>query len=112
MLGHVRRMVMVGRERRDDGGAQPVGFRVGQLQCCRLLQMVVQQPGVVEQALQDQGFAPGDGAALAAHQGACRQLRTCRLVGSPKSRGGHLWTAGPGIETAGILAPAGDKTAG
>src|ERR1700751_4174127 len=101
-------MVMVGRERRDDGSAQPVSLRVRQLESGPLLKMVVQQPGVVKKALQDQRLPAGDRAALAPHDRACRELRTCRLIGAAGRSPRTLWTAiAPGAEPAGILSPAG-----
>ena len=51
----------------DDAGAELVGLGMGQFQRGHLLQMVVQQPGVVDQGLQDQGLPAGERAALAAH---------------------------------------------
>ena len=53
-------MMMVVGEGRDDAGAQLVGFGVSQFQRRHLLQMVVQQPGVVNQGLQDQGLPAGE----------------------------------------------------
>src|SRR6266702_5680122 len=73
---------MVVGESRDDAGPQLVGLRMGQLQGGHLLQMVMQQPGVVNQDLQDQGLAAGDGAALALHDRARRQLGAGRLIGA------------------------------
>ena len=72
---------MVGGKSRDDAGAELVRLRMRQLQRGRLLQMVVQQPGVVDQGLQNQRLAAGDRAALAAHDRARRKLRAHHLVG-------------------------------
>ena len=104
-------MVMVGGKGRDDGGAELVGFGVGEFERGHLLQMVVQQPGVVEQALQDQGLAPRHGATLAAHDRAGRQLRTRRLIGTA-AEGGAGGAATAAIESAGTGAPAGGKAPG
>ena len=104
---------MVGGKGRDDGSAELVRFGVRQVERGRLLQMVMQQPGVVEQALQDQGLAAGHGAALAAHDRACRQLRTRGLIGATAEGGG--WTgraATAAIETAGAGGSAGGKAPG
>ena len=60
-------MVMVVGEGRDDTGAQLVGLGMGEFQRRHLFQMLVQQPGVVDQGQQDQRLAAGDRAALAAH---------------------------------------------
>ena len=54
---------MVVGESGDDAGAQFMRLRMRQLECGHLFQMVVQQPGVVDQALQDQGLAARDRAA-------------------------------------------------
>jgi hypothetical protein len=51
-------MVMVVGERGDDTGAQAVRLGVGELERSDLFEVVVQQPGVVDQALQDQRFTP------------------------------------------------------
>ena len=74
-------MVMVVGEGGDDAGAQLVGLGMGQFQRRHLLQMVVQQPGMIDQGLQDQRLAARDRAALAAHDRARRQLRAGRLIG-------------------------------
>src|SRR6266581_249301 len=81
---------MIVGEGGDDAGAELVGLGVGHFQRRYLLQMVVQQPGVVDQALQDQRLAAGDRAALAAHDRAVRKLRARRLVGPGPKR----WGAG------------------
>src|SRR3954447_10169921 len=85
-LAGVRRMVMVVGEGGDDTGPELMDLGMGQLQGRDFLEMIVEEPGVVDQDLQDQGLPAGDGAALAAHDRACRQLRARRLVGS----GGQL----------------------
>ena len=53
-------MVVVVGEGGDDAGAQLVGLGMGQFEGGHLLQMVVQQPGVVDQALQDQRLPAGE----------------------------------------------------
>ena len=78
----VGRMVMVAGEGRDNAGAELVGLRMGQFQRGHLLQMVVQQPGVVDQGLQNQRLPARHRAALAAHDRAGRQLGARRLVGA------------------------------
>src|SRR3954453_778731 len=78
---------MVVGESGDDAGPELMGLGMGQLQGGDLLEMVVQQPGVVDQDLQDQGFAPGDGAALAPHDRAPRELGARRLVGAGRQGG-------------------------
>src|SRR3982750_3366378 len=83
-------MVMVVGEGGDDAGPELVDLGMGELQGRDFLKVVGQQPGVVDQDLQDQGLPAGDGAALAAHDRACRELRARRLVGS----GGQLDGAG------------------
>ena len=60
---------MVVGEGRDNAGAELVGLGMGQFQGRHFLQMVVQQPGVVDQGLQDQRLAAGHRAALAAQTG-------------------------------------------
>src|SRR3954469_23830350 len=80
-LAGVRRMVMVVGKSGDDAGPELMDLGMGELQGRDFLEMIVQQPGVVDQDLQDQGLAAGDGAALAAHDRACRELRARRLVG-------------------------------
>ena len=69
-------------EGRDDAGAQLVGLGMGQFQRRHLLQMVVQQPGMIDQGLQNQRLAARDRAALAAHQRAQCKLRARRLIGT------------------------------
>src|SRR5215813_3952956 len=84
-------MVVVVGEGRDDAGTQFMGLRVGQFQRRHLLQMVVQKPGMVNQALQDQGLAAGDRALLAAHDRAGGELRARRLIGPAAKRGGGIY---------------------
>ena len=67
LFGRLRAMVMVVGEGGDDAGAQLVRLGMGQFQRRHLFQMVVQQPGVIDQGLQDQRLAAGHRAALAAH---------------------------------------------
>src|SRR4051794_9106585 len=74
-------MVMVVGKSGDDAGPELMDFGMGELQGRDFLEVIVQQPGVVDQDLQDQGLAAGDGAALAAHDRACRELRARGLVG-------------------------------
>ena len=106
-------MVMVGGEGRDDGSAELVRLAMRQVERGHLLQMIMQQPGVVEQALQDQGLPARHRAALAAHQRACRQLRTHRLVGAARQGGtGTGGTAAPPIESAAAWGVSGGKTPG
>ena len=71
---------MVVGEGRDDAGAQFVGLGMGQFQRRHFLQMVMQQPGMIDQGLQNQRLAPRNRAALAAHDRARRKLRACRLI--------------------------------
>src|SRR5258708_18045887 len=66
----------------DDAGSQLVSLGMGQLQGGHLLQMVMQQPGMVDQDLQDQGLAARDSAALSLHDRTCRQLGAGRLIGA------------------------------
>ena|SRR6185369_1278087 len=75
-------VVMVIGERRYDACPQPVRLGVGELESSHLLKVIIQQPGVVDQALQDQRFPSRHRAALAAQKRACRKLRTRRLIGS------------------------------
>ena len=90
-------MVMVERECRHDAGAQLVGLAMGKLQRTDLLEMVVQQPGVVDQGQQDQGFAARDRRALAAHDRARSKLGARRLIGA----GGQLGRARLGLRRGG-----------
>jgi hypothetical protein len=75
-------MMVVVREGGDDAGAQLVRLAMGEFEGSDLLEVVVQQPGVVDQAEQDQRLAPRNRAALAAQQRACRELRARRLIGA------------------------------
>src|SRR5436190_10958032 len=111
-------MVMVVGEGGNNASAELGGLRMGQFQHRYLLQMVVQEPGVIDQGLQNQRLAAGHRAALAAHDRAGRELGTGRLVGA-----GRDWRAAahplpapaPGGESAGLAlveAAAGGKTAG
>src|SRR3984957_18346109 len=112
LLGSVRRVVMIVGEGRDDAGAEFVGLGMGQLERCDLLEVAMQNPGMVDETLQDQRLPAGQRAALTTHDRACRELRTGRLV-RPSERGAKtLWTAAPGIEPAGILPAPGGKTPG
>ena len=81
LLGGLRTVVMVVGEGGDDAGAQFVRLGMGQFQRRHLLQMVVQQPGVIDQRLQNQRLAAGNRAALAAHDRAHRELRARHLIG-------------------------------
>src|SRR5438445_12792331 len=72
---------MIVGEGGDDAGAQLVRLGVSHFQRRHLLEMVVQEPGVVDQAQQNQRLAAGDRTALAAHDRACRKLWARRLVG-------------------------------
>src|ERR1700733_3799278 len=112
LLGSVRRMVMVVGEGRDDAGAELVGLAMGQLERCDLLEVIVQNPGMVDEALQDQRLPAGQGAALAAHDRARRKLRTGRLIGAARQGTRTLWTAASGIEPAGTLTAPGGKAPG
>src|SRR5215216_2623108 len=47
LLGGVRRVVMIAGESRDDGSAELVGLGISQFQRGHLLQVLVQEPGVV-----------------------------------------------------------------
>ena len=96
-------MVMVGRKGGDDPGPQSMRLRVRQFERSRFFEVVVQEPGVVDEALQDQRLAAGDGAALAAEQGARRELRTCRLIGGAQRSAGALWTAAGSIKSASYI---------
>ena len=51
-------MVVIVGESGDDGGAQLVGFGVGEFERRHFLEVAVQQPRMVDQALQDQRLAP------------------------------------------------------
>src|SRR6185312_4882846 len=86
LLGGIRRMMMIVGEGRDDAGAQFVRLGVSHLQRRYLLQMVMQEPGVVDQALQDQGLPSGQARALATQQRARRKLGARRLVGPAGER--------------------------
>src|SRR5438105_14998382 len=98
-------MVMVVGEGGNNAGAELGGLRMGQFQHRYLLRMVVQQPGVIDQGLQNQRLAAGHRAALAAHDRTGRQLRTGRLVGAGRDRGTTARpraTSATGSESAGL----------
>ena len=78
---------MVVGEGRNDAGTELVGLRMGQFQGRHPLQMVVQQPGVVNQGLQNQRLAAGHRAALAAHNWTGAELGARRLVGAAGEAG-------------------------
>src|ERR1700749_5149087 len=106
-------MVVVVGEGGDDSGAQFVRLAMAPFQRRPLLQMVVHQPGMVNQTLQDQRLPARDRAALAAHQGARRKLRACRLIGSGAERGKRIYplvSRALGAEPAGRSAATGLKT--
>src|SRR5258708_37742697 len=75
-------MVMVAGEGRDYSGAELVGLGVGEFQGGDLLQMVVQQPRMIDQRLQNQRLPARHRAALAAHDRAVGELGTRRLIGA------------------------------
>src|SRR2546423_15059594 len=75
-------MVMVERECGHDAGAQLVALGVGEFEGADLLEMVVQQPGVINHSEQDQRLPAGDRRALAAHVGARAKLGASRLEGA------------------------------
>src|SRR5438309_8747519 len=75
-------MVMVVGEGGNNASAELRGLRMGQFQHRYLLQMVVQEPGLIDQGLQDQRLAAGHRAALATHDRAGRELGAGRLVGA------------------------------
>src|SRR3954470_16635347 len=79
-------MMVVGGPGGDQAGAQFVRLRVRHFERRDLLQMLVQQPGVVEQHFQDQGFSGGERRALAAEQVPGGELGTCSLVGTGGNR--------------------------
>src|SRR3974377_1113688 len=79
---------MIVGEGRDDAGAQFVGVGMGQFEGGHLFQMFVQQPGVVDETLQNQGLPSRHGAALAAQKRTCRKLGTRRPVWAA----GKRWT--------------------
>src|SRR5437879_1187092 len=81
LLAGVRRVVMIVGEGGDDAGPELMDLGMGELQGRDFLEVIVQQPGVIDQDLQDQGLPAGDGAALTAHDRACRQLGARRLIG-------------------------------
>ena len=104
-------VVVVVGESGDDPGAQLVGFRVRKLEGCDLLEMVVQEPGMVNQSQQDQGLAALDRRALAAHDRAARKLRARRLVG-PAGQSRHRPLPASGREPAAGGGSAGGESAG
>src|SRR6267378_1585153 len=79
--GGLRTVVMVVGEGTDDAGAQFVRLGMGQFQRRHLLEMVVQQPRMIDQGLQNERLAARDRTALAAHDRAQRKLRARRLIG-------------------------------
>jgi hypothetical protein len=66
----------------------PARSGMGHFEGRHLLQMVVQQPGMVDQAEQDQRLPAGNRAALAAHDRARRELGARCLVGPGAEPGG------------------------
>src|SRR5713226_4840627 len=54
---------------------------MAQLDCGELLQVVVKEPRVIDDGLENERFAPGDGGTIATVNRACRELWTCRDVG-------------------------------
>src|SRR5581483_5843386 len=74
-------MVVVVGKGRDDAGAELMGLAMGEFQRRHLLKVFVQEPGVIDQALQDQGLPAGQRRALAAHDRAVRELGGSGLVG-------------------------------
>src|SRR6202040_119362 len=112
--GVCAKMMVVGKGR-DDGGAQLVGLRVGQFQRRHFLQMIMKEPGVIDQALQDQRLAARESAALATHDRACRKLRARRLIGpagEARTAGYPLPAAAGGLKSAAGTRVARGKTPG
>src|SRR5262245_53870248 len=95
-------MMMIIGEGRDDSGPELVGLGMGQFECCHFFKVVVEQPGVVDKALQDQRLPAGEGAALAAHDRAVGELGARGLVGATTEglTGGRALPASAGRESA------------
>src|SRR6516225_1357503 len=71
----------------EQRGLEVGGQRVTKLEPGQFLEMVVQQPGMIDRGLQDQRLAPGNGGAIAAMYRACRQLRAYDLIAvTPRGR--------------------------
>src|SRR4051794_17809489 len=58
----------------DERGFQPLSVAMPEFQRRQLLQMIVQQPGMIERGLQDQRLAPRKRAAMAAVHRTVREL--------------------------------------
>src|SRR3569833_2086254 len=74
----------------DQHRLEPLGIGVAELELAELLEVVVQQPGVVERRLEEQRLAPGHGGPVAAVHRACRKLLAADDVraGAPRLRPG------------------------
>src|SRR5690348_16198510 len=86
LFGRVRGMVMIVGKGRDDAGAQLMGFAMCEFEGRDLILVLMQQPGMLDQALQDQGLAPGQRRALAAHDRAVGKLGAGGLIGPAGKR--------------------------
>src|SRR5690348_13087833 len=70
----------------DQDRLEPLGVGMTELELAQLLEVVMQQPGVVESGLQDQRLAQRHGRAVAAVHGACRKLLAGDDIGRRPSR--------------------------
>src|SRR5262249_58901133 len=80
-VGRAARGAVMGRDV-DQRGLHLLGVGVTELGAFQRLQVLVEQPGVVDRSLQDERLAPRDGGAVATQDRACGQLRTCDDVGT------------------------------
>src|SRR4051812_20964607 len=65
----------------DQGSLDLRSFGMAQLDFSELFQMIVKEPGMIDYGLKNEGFAAGNGGAMAAVDGARRKLRTCGHIG-------------------------------
>ena len=77
----VRRPAM--RKNVDQLAFHPRRLGMPELDAGELLQMLMQEPGVIDDGLQDQRLAAGNGGAVAAMDRTCRQLRARDDIGLP-----------------------------
>ncbi len=73
----------------DQLALHPRGVGVTELDLGELLQMLVQQPGVIDDGLQDQRLTAGNGGAVAAMDRARRQLRARHDIGLAVAKEGE-----------------------
>src|SRR5215470_12255949 len=93
-IGSPRMVAM--RANINQGSFDLLGIGVAELDARKRLEMLVEQPGVVNDRLQNEGFAPRDGGAMAAEDRARRKLRAQHRIGAAASGASSEWRMASG----------------